>query len=440
MNKTPLSPDDVLRVASYRDRAPSRQAMVIAHAYHRLAADLAGRVGRREANWFAYATWSSKAIAGALDLSDGSPFLARLAGRLGLPAWSRRPFRALTLRLLGPSYQLGLALGNRTIFLETGSLVTGLWRGETLAGDPAALRVPRPGDAIEVRPSFISELVAPADEKHLDSVAALLTRAADTADPGARAELILGASIAMSAYEQARAQKALELVVYRPVRWMMRASWRSLLSALTNRPFHRLGLYTEPHENVPWPVRTVEAWWARLYTRFLGTLDTPISSIRLSRPLRPPPGRVPGELAPIKDAAVRELAEMFVPDPSKAMDGVADWLDYPERMRFIVGYFRLYIAVPEMFDQPYAPPLSDELEAELTAGTVPEPESEWFREKVDRRYGERAGRRGLRGWVVRRFYRSPLAYDPDAVELAGIELSEIASPRAVVPTLPGARP
>jgi hypothetical protein len=431
MSKAPVTADDVLRVASYGDRAPSRQAMVIAYTYHRLAADLGERVGRREANWFAYATWSSKAIAGALDLGEGSPFLARLAGRLGLPPWSRRPFRAVTLRLLGPSYQLGLALANRTIFLETGSLAAGMWRD----GGPDALCVP------EVRPAFITDLVAPADEAYLDVVAALLARAAETMDARARAELIFGASIAMSAYEQARAQKALELVVYRPVRWLTRASWRSLLSMLTNRPFHRLGLYTEPHEDMPWPVRAAETLWARLYTRFLGTLDTPISSIRLGKRLRPPPGAVQDEGLRVTDADVRKLVETFVPDPARALDGVADWLDYPERMRFIVGYFRLYLTVPEMFDAPYPPPLSGELDAEIAVGTPPEPvRSEWFRQKVDRRYGERAGRRGLRGWVARRFYRSPLQYDPDAVELARIDLSALASRRTVTPALPGARP
>ncbi|WP_395104486.1 hypothetical protein [Actinomadura sp. SCN-SB] len=434
MSTDPVTADDVLRVASYRDRAPARQAMVIAHVYHLLARDLGTRAGRDEANWFAFATWSSKAIAEGLDLSDGSPFLAGLAARLGLPPWCGHPFRALTLRLLGPSYQLGLTLANRMIFLETGSLAAGLWRDGRAASPAVRPRRPRPGEPVEVRPVFLSDLVAPADEAYLDAVSSLLTRAAGTRDARLRAELVFGANIAMSAYEQARAQKALELVLYRPVRWVMRASWRTLLAMVMRRPFHRLALYTQPHESVPWPVRVAESLWARLYTRYMGTLRTPVSEIRLSKPLRPPPGAAAPPLTwQVQDAEVRKLVETFVPDPERAEDGVADWLDYPERMRFIVAYFRAYLAVPELFGPPYGPPLAAELEAEAAVGTLPEPvRSAWFRKKIDR-YEDRAKRPGLRGWVVRRFYRSPVQYDPDALELARIDLGAHATARTTAP-------
>lgn len=439
-----LTAEDILRIAAYRERSPTREAMVIAHTYHRIAADLAGELGRAAGegagpavnNWYCYAVWSSKAVGEGLDLSRDSPFLAEVGSRLRLPGRFRRPFRTFMITLMGPSYQLGLALANRAIFLETGSLAADLWRAE---GDYSyKVRTPKPsagGAEVERRPEFVSALLAEADEGYLDTAATLLTEARGSRDPTRRGELILGASIALSAYEQARAQRLLELVLYRPVRWVTRVWWRWLLSAVTRRPLHRLGLYTAPHEELPWPLRRLEDLWARLFTRFMAYLRTPVSEIRLAKPLRPPPG-VDAERvrAPIGDARVRGLVERFVPDSGRATAGVADWLDYHERMRFIVNYFRMYQGVPEMAGPPFAPPASDELDREMAEGEVPEPVfSEWFRKRVER-YEARSRRRGVRGFVVRRMYRSPVESDPDAVELARIDLGEYMERRSLTLT------
>lgn len=64
--------------------------------------------------------------------------------------------------------------------------------------------------------------------------------------------------------------------------------------------------------------------------------------------------------------------------------------------------------------------------------------SQWLRAKVER-FDEKANRPGLRGWMVRRFYRSPLQYDPDALELAQVDLGAHAVTRTITPALPGER-
>lgn len=430
--------DDILRVASFKDRDPVREAMVVAAVYHRLAGDISARLGGT-VNWYGFATWSSKTVAECLDLTTDSPFLAQMRSRLNVPRRFRRPFRAWTLLLLGPSYQLGMALANRTIFLETGSLAASLPLGDPAAGpapslgyrlhapDPPGPPAPSGGGqpGAQVRFEFISSLLGPADAGHLDTAAALLTEAAETSDPARRAELILGANVALSAFEQARAQVLLELTMYRPCRWLTRVSWRWLLSAVTRRPFHRLWLYTTPHERMPWPIRHMETLWAMFYTRFTMSLRTAISEIRLGRRLKPPEGcDVEKAFAPIEDARVRELVETFVPDPGRATAGVANWLDYAERMRFIVAYFRMYLSVDAMLGPPFSPRVMDELEREMALGSIPEPVySQWFRAK-QRKYDDRANRPGVRGWIVRKFYRSPIDFDPDAAELARIDLRE----------------
>jgi hypothetical protein len=84
-------------------------------------------------------------------------------------------------------------------------------------------------------------------------------------------------------------------------------------------------------------------------------------------------------------------------------------------MRFIVAFFRTYLAVPELFAAPFVPPVADELLADMDDGTVPEPFREW-------RHG-RMTRRRVRVPILRQLYRSPLRADPDADALADFDLS-----------------
>lgn len=102
-------------------------------------------------------------------------------------------------------------------------------------------------------------------------------------------------------------------------------------------------------------------------------------------------------------------------------------------MRFIVGYFRTYQHVHAFFDPPFDPPASEELAREMAEGEIPQPEySEWLRKKVER-YEERTRRRGVRGLMVRVLYRSPVAADPDAAELAQLDLGDLFEERRLQP-------
>ncbi len=418
-----LSVDDILRVASFRDRDPAREAMVITALYNALARDNCGRLGGT-VNWYGFAAWSSKTVSADLDLTVDSPFLATLRSRLGIPGRFRRSFRALTLLLLGPTYPLAIALANRAIFLETGSLAAGLWSDDR-PHPGFRLCPPELSTADDTRYLFVATLLAPADDVYLERAITLFHEAAATADQGRQAELVLGANIALSAFEQARAQRLLELMMYRGCRWLMRVSWRWLWCAVTHRRFHRFDLYTAPHARMPWLVRHVETLWARFSTRFLMSLQTAVGDVRLGRPLRPPPGcDLEVAFAPIQDARVRKLVNEFVTDPQRARNGVADWLDYPERMRFITSYFRMYLRIPAMLKEPYAPDLMRELRQEAAAGTVPDPVyTDWFK-KREQAYEADKEQPGVRGWITRNFYRPPIDCDPDAGDLARIDLGD----------------
>ncbi|MGI5289256.1 hypothetical protein ACQEVF_38785 [Nonomuraea polychroma] len=404
MSDPRMTADDVLRIAAYKDRSPALEAMVIAYAYHRVAGDLAEHLGKDANNWYCYATWTSKAVGESLDLTPASPFIEDFGRKLRVPRRFRRLFRATLLTLLGPSYQLGLALANRAIFLETASLAVNLWKDTP----DRFLKVSPESDLTPTPPEFLTELLEKADPRYLKDAAQLLLEAKETTDPAVRAELMLGANIALSAYEQKRAQKALELVLYRPVRWLTRVSWRSLLSLITRRPFPRFRLYAARHEDQPWLTRTLEELWAGLYTRHLFAVQTPLSDIKVGKPLTAPAGVDMAKVwAPIQHEKVRKLAEEFITEDQEASTaGVANWVSYPDRMRFIVSYFRVYQHVRALYDVPFDTKVADGLAEEMRRGLVPQAVSEMFKNDP------------ALPTIRRKVYRYPTETDPDAYEMA----------------------
>jgi hypothetical protein len=365
-----LTADDVLRIAANAERSLPREAEIIAYAYHQVAADLVRQVGDRDSNWFCYAKWTSRAIAVSLDLERGSQFWDDLARGMKVPRRFRWALRRVMTRLLGGSYLKGLSLVNRSIFLEMATFAANLWGAPDSIGDqvqPAAQELPQ---------TFISSLLDnDADPSYLSTAAQLLTKARFTTDAALRTELILGANVSLSAYEQRRAQKVLEFVLYRPVRWLLRVSWRMPIHALTRRPLCRFELYAEPHEAQSWIVRALEDWWARSYTRRVWAVQTPIGEVRVGKPLQAPPGFDPQMVPPpFHDEQVKELVNRFAAQRSDlACAGTDNWLSYPERMRFIVDYFRLYQHVHELFEPPYDETASTGLAEELRDGQLPVP-------------------------------------------------------------------
>jgi len=403
----PFTEDDVLRIAAFAGRSPSLEAQVIAYVYHRFAGGLARHVGEKDNNWYGYAKWTSKAVAESLDLTSNSPFLMNLGSRLHVPVWLNRPFRRVLLMLLGGSYQLGLSLANRSIFLEMGSFLAEFWKA------------PRSPDCqlVEARRLvFLTDLLDDeAKEKYLRLAASLLTEAKSTPDAELRGELILGANVALSAYEQQRAQKLLALVLYRPVRWLLRVSWRAMLHSMTGRPLRRLRLYTEPHDKQSWLVRVLEDWWARMYTRHVLALRIPGREIRVGKPLQPPQGA--SAPVPLRNEQVRKLVDEFLgANPGRECAGVANWLSYEERMRFIVCYFRAYQHELALFDPPFDQWTEAELAGALDDGQVPEP----VREQWQRNSEPGAAQR-----VTERYQPKWLPADPDIEELAKIDLRDL---------------
>jgi hypothetical protein len=182
----------------------------------------------------------------------------------------------------------------------------------------------------------------------------LLRQARSVSGP-LRSELILGASIALSAYEQGRVQPALEYVFYRGPRWCLQVSWRMPYYYVRRMTDKREDFYLAPHNKQSRIMQRIEDRWVRMYSRSLW-LKTAVSTIMLSKPLITPPGGNRSLLRPaatFESQDVRELVQQYGPPDATKLTGVANWLDYNERMHFIVTYFMLYQQIQKMFEEPH---------------------------------------------------------------------------------------
>lgn len=326
------------------------EAYQIAQQYNRICEALsANQLAGDDLNWCGFAQWSSRAVAFELQL-DTQSGSRKLSRRYYIPMVLQPLFRLAMMTFLGGSYGLGLSIANRSIFVEMASFHTNVLSG---AAVPMILQV-SPAD-FDTKP-LLEDLGE--EGRGLLRTAHKLLSNARSATGELRGELILGANIALSAYEQNRVQPALELVFYRPVRFILRVSWRMPYYFIRGRTRDRFKIYEAPHENQPQPVRSIEAWWVRMYSRNL-SLKTAIDTISLGRPIVSPHGYSTPLLrnaSTFMSEDVAALVRQYGPADPANLKGVSNWLGYKERMSFIVAYFMVYQKIEQMFHLPQLAP------------------------------------------------------------------------------------
>lgn len=227
----------------------------IARQYHRISRALSvHQLGSEDLNWCGFAQWSSETVGSALRFGNNSEFLRILGRRCRVPMGAEPLFRLFVPLLLGRSYNIGLSVANRSIFIEMASFHTCILSG---AEEPTILRLILPellvnlgqeGQDLLCADGYHSLLtnLGPGGQDLLRTAYNLL-RSARFASGELRSELILGANIALSAYEQKRVQPALEYVFYRFPRWALQVSWRTPYYFATNRLLNRFDFYLRPH-------------------------------------------------------------------------------------------------------------------------------------------------------------------------------------------------
>jgi hypothetical protein len=371
MSVSPEWPTDeeIRRLATNESTPLSAEAFEIARQYNRISRALAAadQLGDDNLNWCGFAQWSSKAVGSELRLGNDSGFFRKLGRRYYVPMAAEPLFRLFVLALLGRSYGAGLSVANRSIFVEMASFHTHFLSG---TGTSTILQVTPSG----LYPYLLAHLgeegrdVLSGSGRNLSLLADLgqegqdllrtaygLLTSAKSASGQLRSELILGANIALSAYEQKRVQPALEFVFHRPVRWTLQVSWRMPYFYIIRKPWKRFHFYLMNHQEETRAVQSVENMWVRMYSKSI-SLKTAINTIMLSRPLLLPQGdSSPALLRPptaFQSDEVRALVQQYGPADPADLKGVSDWLNYEERMRFIVAYFMAYQQIKQMFEEP----------------------------------------------------------------------------------------
>jgi hypothetical protein len=119
-------------------------------------------------------------------------------------------------------------------------------------------------------------------------------------------------------------------------------------------PEMRFKFYEKKHLEQSRVMRWVEDQWVLMYSKSLW-LKTAVDTIALGRPLILPKGYSPALLRPattFSSEQVTDLVRRYGPADPADLKGVSNWLNYDERMQFIVAYFMGYQQIRQMFDEP----------------------------------------------------------------------------------------
>jgi hypothetical protein len=319
----------------------------ITYAYHQLSTDMVPLLGDRNANWCSFATWASRSVGDTMRLEGVPAFIDLTIGRL--PAFDRlrvafeervRNRRIDLVRAApdGKEHRLRdllhyvchqLAEGNRIVFLEVG-LFWSRFTATFAAG---------PDDARLV--DFLDHVVDDGGKPliHLRQAFAAYHAAMSEADSKRKAELVLAANCRIGSWEQWRLQDAIAAAVEAPV--------EELVDEALRDPLDELVPHSTLHRVLERGLNRVEDMltdvWRDLATEDVMVCQLPDADVALGRDLRAGRGQrlFPADLDPLSlPEAVQVWSLYNRADVDGRRSGASDWLDFGERMNFIVNLFR----------------------------------------------------------------------------------------------------
>ncbi|MDY7103589.1 MAG: hypothetical protein S0880_20605 [Actinomycetota bacterium] len=363
---------------------PDDRAVIYARVYHQLSQRLREvRPALPGPDWCAFAKWSSKQVSAMYDLRTNGPFLKGVAKTLNLGKRPAKVFGAAFRTFVGrDEYFQNLQLANQIIFAEMALVHSRLIEAyeEHPDEEPDPERIL---DRLDETTDLMLEgfgvtrddtRLTPADRDFLRRAVGFYHRAGDPGvDEAVRAQHLLAANVCLSAYEQKRADRLLAAAFAQPVRFAV--IWlRDAVPGLVGRGLteeQKTEIARRPAEEMPAVLQAFERSIVRFLTRYVLVINTPVGEVRLGRVISLPKSTastvqrvaaraLPTRVAPsppvpeLTDPDVLELVAMF-DTAAQFTPRVASrlWTRYPERMRFIIAYFRVYSLVAEMLSDPY---------------------------------------------------------------------------------------
>lgn len=378
--------EDVKRITAIQD--PVIRNLQITQCYHELALVLAGRTGL-SANWCIFATWASRQAGQTIRKEDLADLLERFLAHspsalqasesvaAALPVQSRGQLmqeRGLLLRAEHFPSAIerasdAVGRGNKKVFEEIGYEFARFYL--TCFGDQ------------ELDPEKIArfcEALRPGEppdgQGYLRQAFLHYAQAMLETDPKPRAELILLANLEIGFHEQTRLQPEIAesldagLVSFLEfARPLFRTifplhGWLHLAHLFLRR---LLGRPTPLDLAIQALLSEMRVQLRRAITEIMLTISLPSGVVlRLGQDL---PESYPDTLQHIANLELsRFLADHDATPDNPVGSGAMDWADLPDRLHFIIDFFRCYQEHPNLFEPPFAP----EQVAVLKAGRLPD--------------------------------------------------------------------
>lgn len=400
-----LSPDDVRRVVKL-DGEPVLRNLLITQGYHDLSEAMRSRTGRDGINWCTLGTWASK-TAGEFIRNDEIPkvFLDLLEKKnvFGKVAAAFDPLKLLELvRRIIDDVSTYIMTGNRVVFAELAQVFADFLAalGSDTSPDPARLRrfqetlsdgEPEP-DITAWDPDRRAIVVKTAGgQGKLREMVANYYAAMFEKDPKRRAELLLLANAQGGIHEQTRLQPYIAGSIDAPLTETLLAHTHDHVEQTVATAPLRAGLHAFVDTTFPAIGRAIEKLWEEFSTVEMMKLTLPDGVIRLGYPIPQEGGEriIPSDLVTIENPALRALLADY--DALERLhDGIAkllghdhtvtkfvlaaaahDWVDYRERMRFIMALFRSRAEDGNLTAQPFtATQLADIRSGRLPVGPM----------------------------------------------------------------------
>jgi hypothetical protein len=377
------TPEDVRRVAGLND-APVLRNLLISLGYHDLSTEMRSRTGEGGINWCTLGTWASK-TAGRFIRNDEIPSAFRdllsrgnIFGRLA-SALDVLHLLDLVERIVGDVSGY-IMTGNRVVFAELGQVFADFLAllGGDRTPDPDKLRRfqdtltdgPPAPDKAEWDAARKEMVVTPmGGQAQLRGMVGSYYQAMFETDPKRRAELLLLGNARGGIHEQTRLQTYIAGSLDAPIADTLLAHAHAKVEDTVPTHTLRHAAHALIDEILPALGRRIEKAWEELATVEMMALTLPDGVIHLGNPVPAAPGMplIPQSLQTIENPELRGLLQDYdaldVKEESTTLDkvearfanllglghpvtkallaaGAHDWVDFNQRMRFILVLFR----------------------------------------------------------------------------------------------------